>query len=173
MLYWCKIDYMKTQIIKNSQTRHKQTNPMDLAIMHGYLAAKKGEVPIGAVIVKNGKIIAKAYNNREKSNIATHHAEILAIERANKKLRSWRLDDCELYVTLEPCPMCAGAMLNARIKKLYYACTDLDSGAVSKFNMLSSTLNHTTESEQLTDYQNEVKEMIQNFFKEKRKISKK
>ena len=149
-----------------------QPSPMTLALTQGLLAGSKGEVPIGAVIVRNGKIIAKAYNLREHSNIATHHAEILAIEKANKKLKSWRLDDCDLYVTLEPCPMCAGAILNARINKVYYACEDLDSGAISKFNMLDSTLNHTTKSEQLLEYQKEAQDMIQKFFKEKRKNQK-
>ena len=153
--------------MRTKQTK-KNLPPIEQAIMLGSLAGKKGEVPIGAVIVRGGKTIAKAYNNRERTNVATHHAEILAIERANKKLKSWRLDDCEMYVTLEPCPMCAGAILNARIKKLYYACSDTDSGAISKFNMLSSTLNHTTEAEQLTEYQEVVKSEIQNFFKEKR-----
>ena len=160
---------MKTQ--KNQPTNKNQFNPMDVALTQGYWAGRKGEVPIGAVIVRNGKIIAKTHNDRERSNIATHHAEILAIEKANKKLKSWRLDDCEMYVTLEPCPMCAGAILNARIKKVYYACPDTDSGAISKFNMLSATLNHTTESEQLTEYENQAKSQIQNFFKEKRQKS--
>ena len=162
--------YMKTQ--KKPTNQKKLLTPMDVALMQGYLAGRKGEVPVGAVIVRNGKIIAKTHNDREHSNIATHHAEILAIEKANNKLKSWRLDDCDMYVALEPCPMCAGAILNARIKKVYYACPDIDSGAISKFNMLSATLNHTTESEQLTEYENQAKSQIQNFFKEKRQKSK-
>jgi tRNA(adenine34) deaminase len=83
-------------------------------------AAKQGEVPIGAVIVRNGKIIAKGRNQRERKQNALYHAEILAIGRACKKLKSWRLDDCELYVTLEPCEMCRGACANARIKTVYF-----------------------------------------------------
>lgn len=94
---------------------------MKKATEQGYLAYTKEEIPVGAVIVRDGKIISKAYNTREKSQVATHHAEILAIEKACKKLRSWRLDDCNLYVTLEPCPMCAGAIMNARIKNVYFA----------------------------------------------------
>lgn len=133
----------------------------------------KGEVPIGAVIVKDDKVVSSAYNKREKHQIATHHAEILAIEKACKKLHSWRLDDCTLYVTLEPCPMCAGAILNARIKKVVYAVSDENSGAISKFDMLNNTLNHTTISEHDKTYEEENKNLIQNFFKNKRKNAKK
>lgn len=127
------------------------------------------ELPIGAVIVKDGKVISRAYNTREKDQIATHHAEVIAIEKACKKLKSWRLDNVDLYVTLEPCPMCAGAILNARIKNLYYAVTDTDNGAISRFNMFCNTLNHTTNTKQLVEFEKENKELIQNFFKTKRK----
>lgn len=144
-------------------------NPMKKVIALAYCANSIGEVPIGAVITRNGKILASAHNTREKDQIATHHAEIIAIEKACKKLKSWRLDDCEIYVNLEPCPMCAGAILNARIKYLYYAVKDENSGAISKFNMLKNTLNHTTEYTQLTEYEEENKNLIQNFFKSKRK----
>lgn len=139
--------------------------------MLAYTAKHKGEVPIGAVIVKSNKIIAKAYNLREYHQIATHHAEILAIQKACKKLKSWRLDDCDLYVTLEPCPMCAGAILNARIKNVFYAVSDEQSGGITKFN-LSSSLNHTVNIIQLRDFEKENKELIQLFFKEKRKKAK-
>ena len=142
---------------------------MKIATLLGYKACSKGEIPIGAVIVKNGKILSKAYNKREKSQIATHHAEILAIEKACKKLKSWRLNDCDLFVTLEPCPMCAGAILNARIKNLFYAVKDEPSGAISKFNLLESTLNHTTNSIFMPEYEEENKTLIQTFFREKRK----
>ena len=92
---------------------------MRQALTQAKKAYENGEVPIGAVIVYNGKVIARAYNKRNASKIATKHAEILAIEKACKKLNSWRLDDCDIYVTLEPCPMCAGAIMNARIKNVY------------------------------------------------------
>ena len=141
--------------------------------MLGCRAGELGAIPIGAVIVKNEEIISSAYNKREKSQIATHHAEILAIEKACKKLKSWRLDNCDLYVTLEPCPMCAGAILNARIRNLYYAVKDENSGGISRFNMLNNTLNHTTNSFHLTDYEQENKTLIQNFFKDKRKNTRK
>lgn len=142
---------------------------MELATYLGCKAGLKGEIPIGAVIVKDGQIISKAYNKREKTQIATHHAEVLAIQKACKKLKSWRLDNCDIYVTLEPCPMCAGAILNARIKNLYYAVTDSNSGGITRFDMLNSTLNHTTKSFKLDEYEEENKTLIQNFFKEKRK----
>ena len=115
----------------------------------------KGEVPIGAIIVKDDKVISMAYNKREKNQIATHHAEILAIEKACKKLKSWRLDSCDLYVNLEPCPMCAGAIINARIKNVFYATTDNNSGGITRFNLLENTLNHTTNSFHLKEFEEE------------------
>ena len=90
---------------------------MKQALKEAEKACKKLEVPVGAVIVKDGKIIAKAHNQKETKTDTTKHAEILAIQKASKKLESWRLIDCEMYVTLEPCPMCAGAIINSRIKK--------------------------------------------------------
>lgn len=130
-------------------------------------------MPVGAVIVRKNKIIATAYNLREKHQQATHHAEILAIEKACRKLKSWRLDDCDLYVTLEPCPMCAGAILNARIKNLFYSVSDPNSGAISKFDMLNNTLNHTTNSFVDNTFEEENKQLIQKFFKNRRKNVKK
>ena len=87
------------------------------------------DVPVGAVIVKNGEIIASAYNEREKTNDITAHAEILAIKKAAKQFSNWRLDDCELYVTLEPCPMCAWTILQSRIKCVYFGSYDTQYGA--------------------------------------------
>ena len=131
-------------------------------------AYTKGEVPVGAIIERNGKIISRAINSREKDQIATHHAEIKAIEKASKKLKSWRLDDCTIYVNLEPCPMCAGAILNARIKNVVYAVKDEASGGFSKFN-LQSGMNHSTTITHDKTYEEENKTLIQNFFKDKRK----
>ena len=142
---------------------------MNLATNLALKAYSKGEVPVGAVIVKNNKIISKAFNKREKSQIATHHAEILAIQKACKKLKSWRLDDCDLYVTLEPCPMCAGAILNARIKNVYYAVTDENSGGITRFNLMNNTLNHTVSCFQVKEAEDENKKLIKDFFKNKRK----
>lgn len=105
-------------------------------------AASAGEVPVGAVIVKDGKIIAEGKNMREEKQNALSHAEIEAINAACKKLKSWRLDDCELYVTLEPCPMCAGAILNSRIKTLVFGAFDLKAGCVdSVINLCDYPLN--------------------------------
>lgn len=105
-------------------------NPyMMQAIIEARKAFELGEVPVGAVIVCDGKIIARAYNLRETSNQAIAHAETLAIQKACSKMGSWRLDDCDLYVTLEPCPMCAGAIINARIKSVYYGAYDSKGGA--------------------------------------------
>jgi tRNA(adenine34) deaminase len=120
---------------------------MQVAIEQAKKAYKKDEVPIGACVVRNGKVIAKAHNKTEKTQIATHHAEILAINKACKKLKSWRLDDCEIYVTAEPCAMCAGAIANARIKKEYFGAYETKSGcAESLYPVLKQNgLNHSCE----------------------------
>ena len=93
---------------------------MKSAIKEGEKAYKAGEVPIGAIIVKEGKVIARAHNLKETKNNPTAHAEILAIQKAAKKLGTWRLEDCEIYVTIEPCVMCAGAILQSRIERLIF-----------------------------------------------------
>ena len=142
---------------------------MRLAIKQAQKAEKLDEVPIGAIIVLNGKVIAKGHNLTEKTQIATRHAEIIAIEKACKKLKSWRLDGAELFVTIEPCPMCAGAIANARIKKVYFGAYEPKSGsAESKFNVLSdSGLNHKVEF-QGGILEKECREIIKNYFKQKR-----
>jgi tRNA(adenine34) deaminase len=90
----------------------------------------QSEIPVGAVIIKDGEIISSAFNQKEKLNDTTAHAEILAIREAEKKLNRWRLDDCEMYVTLEPCPMCAWAIINSRIKTVYFGSFDTNYGAL-------------------------------------------
>ena len=116
---------------------------MQRAIELAKKAAEIGEVPIGAVIVKNGEIIAEAYNLRETQKLATAHAELDAITAACKKLGGWRLFGCTLYVTLEPCAMCAGAIVNARIDRVVYGASDIRFGACgSLFNINSYPLNH-------------------------------
>ena len=113
------------------------------AIKQAKRAAAKGEVPVGAVIVRNGEIISRAYNTRETGKNALCHAEIKAIHRACRKLGGWRLPGCELYVTLEPCPMCAGAIVNSRIEAVYYGAYDQKAGAFGTlFDMNSFGLNH-------------------------------
>ncbi len=142
---------------------------MKSAIKEALKAKDKDEVPIGAVIVVDGKIIARAHNLMEKTQLATAHAEILAINKACKKLKSWRLDNAELFVTMEPCAMCAGAIANARIKKVYFGAFEPKSGAaVSKFNVLSdSGLNHTVEFEGGI-MEETCANIIKNYFKAKR-----
>lgn len=142
---------------------------IDEALKQANIAYKKKEVPIGAVIVKGNKIIAQAHNTREKKQNALHHAEILAINKACKKLKSWRLNDCIMYITLEPCAMCAGAILNSRISKVVIGCLDTEHGAVvSKYSLLSDgTLNHKTEVEVVENEQ--CKTLIKSFFKDIRK----
>ena len=142
---------------------------MEKAVEEAGKALKKNEVPIGAVIVLNNKIIAKGYNKREKSQNATKHAELIAIEKACKKLHSWRLDQAEIYVTLEPCPMCAGAIANARIKKLIYACKEKTSEDNLCEKILSSNrLNHKTEIVFDEKHGDVCSKMLTDFFKNKR-----
>ncbi len=103
---------------------------MEKALILAQEAAAEGEVPVGAVIVRDGEIIATGRNRREKGKNALYHAEIEAIDNACKKLGGWRLPRCELYVTLEPCPMCAGAIINSRIEKVYFGAYDKKAGSV-------------------------------------------
>lgn len=120
---------------------------MNQAIAEAKKAKESGEVPIGAVIVKNGDLIGRGYNLRETSNDATAHAEIIAIKQASDNLGAWRLLDCYLYVTLEPCPMCAGAIVQSRISTVIYGTTDPKAGcAGTLMNLLQEPrFNHRTE----------------------------
>ncbi len=147
---------------------------MQEAIKEAKKAYKKLEVPVGAVIVKNGEIIAKAHNLKETKNDTTKHAEILAIQKASQKLKSWRLIDCEMYITLEPCPMCSGAIINSRIKKIYIGAMDEKTGAAgSKLNIFKDyTFNHNVEIEAGV-MKNECEAILKEFFKELRKIKSK
>ena len=139
---------------------------MKKALVQAQKAYDKREVPVGAVIVKDGKVIARAYNQKETKCDTTKHAEILAIQKASKRLKSWRLIDCEMYVTLEPCPMCAGAIIQSRIKKVYYGALDEKTGAVgSKLNLFKDfKFNHRVEFEN-SILQKECKDILQKFFK--------
>ena len=122
---------------------------MKEAIRQAKIAAKKMETPIGAVIVQNGAIIARGYNKRETKQNSLCHAEMIAINKACKKLSRWRLPDCELYVTLEPCPMCAGAIIQSRIARVYFGAYDYKAGcAGSSVNLFSPGLfNHDVKVE--------------------------
>lgn len=120
---------------------------MRLALAEARKAFDEDEVPVGAVLVVDGKVIASAHNNRETSFDPTSHAEIMAVREGAIKLERWRLSDATLYVTKEPCPMCAGGMVNARLGKLVYGCGDTKGGAVANlYHLLSdSRLNHQVE----------------------------
>lgn len=120
---------------------------MKLAIEEAKKAEAEGEVPIGAVIVWRDGVIASGYNQRENSQLASSHAELIAIERANREMGSWRLEDCTLYVTLEPCPMCAGAILQSRIPRVVYGAKDPKAGcAGTLMNLLDDErFNHKVE----------------------------
>ena len=143
---------------------------MRMALKEADKAEKKEEVPIGCIITLNGKVYVRAHNLRQTKRVATAHAEILAIEKACKKLGDWRLENCEMFVTLEPCAMCAGAIANARIDKVYFGAYEpKGGGVVSKFNILSeSGLNHVTEYEGGI-LEKECADKIRVFFKSRRK----
>lgn len=122
---------------------------MQIALEEALKAVKEDEVPIGACIVKDGKVIAKAHNKREKKQNALLHAEIICINKACKKLKSWRLTGCDLYVTIEPCSMCAGAVINSRIDNVYFGGFDAKSGCFGSVYDFSkeSKFNHRVNAE--------------------------
>lgn len=146
---------------------------MKQALKEAKKAYEKLEIPVGAVIVKDGKIIAKAHNLKETKTDTTKHAEILAIQKASKKLESWRLLDCEMYITLEPCSMCAGAIINSRIKKVYIGALDEKTGAAgSVLNLFEDyKFNHKVEVEKGV-MQEECENILKDFFKMLRKYKK-
>lgn len=146
---------------------------MQEALKEAKKAYKKMEIPVGAVIVKDGEIIARAHNVKEKKQDTTKHAEIIAIQRASKKLGSWRLNDCELYVTLEPCAMCAGAIIQARLKKVYIGTTDEKTGACgSVLNLLEDyPFNHKVEMEKGV-LKEDCERLLKEFFRELRQLKK-
>ena len=138
---------------------------MTRAIELAKQAASDGEIPVGAVIARGGEIIAEGRNLRENGRNALYHAEIIAIDNACKALDSWRLDDCIMYVTLEPCPMCTGAIINSRISKVVYGAYDLKAGSVdSVIDLFNLPYNHRPEV-QAGFMENECKELMTDFFK--------
>ncbi len=147
---------------------------MKEALKEAGKAYNKLEVPVGAVIVKDGKVIARGYNQKEMKQDTVNHAEILAIKKASKKLGSWRLNDCDMYVTLEPCSMCAGALIQARIRKVYIGALDEKTGACgSVLNLLGDyDFNHKVEVE-TGILKDECENMLKKFFKELRDLKKK
>ena len=142
---------------------------MRAAINEALKSRDEGEVPVGAVIVKDGEIIATGRNRRETGKNALYHAELEAIDNACKKLGGWRLENCDLYVTLEPCPMCAGAIINSRIKTVYYGADDDKAGSfgsVADFNRIR--YNHKPEI-LAGIMEKECSELLTDFFKQLRK----
>jgi tRNA(adenine34) deaminase len=155
-------------IMKSQENQQSSVKFMKAALLEAKKAYMKDEVPVGAVVVHDGKIIARAHNLREEKQSFHAHAEFLAMLKATRKIGSWRLEDCDVYVTLEPCPMCAGAMIQARIKNLYYAAQDPKAGGVqSVVQLLDIPFNHQihVESGLMED---ESKALIQSFFKKLR-----
>ena len=141
---------------------------MDIAIKEAIKAYKEDEVPIGCVIVKDDKLIAKAHNKKVKKQDATAHSEIECIKKASKYFNNWHLDDCEMYVTLEPCLMCGGAIINSRIKKVYYAAKDPKGGSFGSNLDIKNIrgLNHYPNSEYIEN--EEYIKILKDFFKNKR-----
>ena len=143
---------------------------MKEALKEAKKAYKKEEVPVGVVIVKENEIIARAYNQKEMKNSPIKHAEIIAIEKACKKLNNWRLNDCEMYVTLEPCPMCTGAIINSRIKKVYIGAVQEKTGACgSKVDLIDEYKSETKIDVEFGILKEECLNLVQLFFKELRK----
>ena len=142
---------------------------MGEALRQAHKAFAAEEVPVGAVIVREGKIIARAYNQVELLKDATAHAEILALTQAEAAVNDWRLTDCDLYVTKEPCPMCAGAIVHTRIRRLIFGCADLSAGAAgSMMNLLQMpTLNHRSEITSGVLHQ-QCAAILQEFFRKRR-----
>lgn len=146
----------------------EQEKYMIEAVKEALKAYQKEEIPIGAVVVKEGNIIAKGHNLKETKKNTLKHAELVAIEKASKKLERWRLTDCDLYVTLEPCPMCMGAILNARIRKLYFGAKDPKAGACgSIINLTQYPFNHKLQIESGI-LQTESEAILKQFFKQLR-----
>lgn len=134
---------------------------MQIALKEAKKAYKKGEIPVGAIIVKDGKIIAKAHNLKESKKISTAHAEILVINKACKKIKNWRLNGCELYVTLEPCMMCSGAIIQSRISTVIYGTESNDISSLSKLEENNVKIIENVCKE-------ECQKMLQDFFIKKR-----
>lgn len=142
---------------------------MNEAVKEAVKAYECGDVPVGAVIVQNNKIIAAAHNRREAENDAAAHAEIRAISTAGAVKGNWRLGDCDLYVTLEPCPMCAGALINSRMKTVYYGAPDPKAGSCgSLINLFALPYNHQPALVSGV-LEQECADILRNFFRELRK----
>jgi tRNA(adenine34) deaminase len=146
---------------------------MRAAILEANKAKEINEVPIGAVVVYQNEIIARGHNVRETSQLALSHAELIAIQAANKKLASWRLEDCTLYVTLEPCQMCAGAIVQSRIKRVVFGASDPKAGCAGTLMNLLDDLRFNHQVEQTSGVlEQECSNLLTNFFKKLRERKK-
>ncbi|CDE92636.1 MULTISPECIES: tRNA adenosine(34) deaminase TadA [Acidaminococcus] len=157
------------QITKNSLAGQTDVHFMEMALEEARQAAREGEIPVGAVLVREGRVVARNHNRREQDRDATAHAEVLVLREACRQLGRWRLSDTALYVTLEPCPMCAGAIWNARVGRLVYGAWDSAAGACgSQFNLPAHpSLNFRT---QVTAgvMEEECRKILQDFLKARR-----
>ena len=150
---------IKTKKQKNNVSRETLDNYyMSLSIKEARKAFKNNEIPVGCIIVKDNKIIARSHNKKEKTNKTINHAEIICITKANRKIKNWRLENCIMYVTMEPCMMCCGAIEQSRIKKVIYGCKNSNYGYLSKCKKIESKLL----------YSDECKKIVQDFFKKRR-----
>ena len=145
---------------------------MQIAIEQAKLV--QNDVPVGAVIVKDGEIIASAFNTKEKDNDVTAHAEIIALKKASESLNNWRLEECDFYVTLEPCPMCAWAIMQSRIKNIYFAATDEKGGGITSNARVFESDKHLWKPNvvQMPEYAGQSAEMLREFFQKRRNIKK-
>ncbi|PKK93951.1 MAG: tRNA-specific adenosine deaminase [Tenericutes bacterium HGW-Tenericutes-6] len=155
-------------IIMKSQENQQKFKFMRAALSEAKKAYAKDEVPVGAVVVCQGNIIARAHNLRESKQHFHAHAEFLAMMKAAKKIGTWRLEDCDVYVTMEPCPMCAGAMIQSRIRHVYYGAKDPKSGVVdSMMQIFQNPFNHKVEAtSELMAKESEI--LLKSFFKKLR-----
>lgn len=140
---------------------------MKIALEEAKKSFDLNEVPVGCIIVKNDEIIAKAYNIKEKMNSVLYHAELIAISKASKKLNNWRLNDCEMYVTLQPCPMCSSAIKQARIKKVYYGVENKNNEISNKIFVEKDINKSVLVEEKIME--DDSKKILQDFFKKQRK----
>ena len=175
MLVLGYVDTIKKEVCMCIENTNENNNVTEIDVEYmreamrlARLAEEIDEVPVGALVVRDGKVIASAYNTREHSKCATHHAEILAIEAACRALGGWRLPGCTLYVTMEPCAMCAGAIINARIPRVVFGAPDLRFGAFgSLINLADVPLNHKPEVIGGV-LKNENVDILRSYFKKKR-----
>ncbi len=143
---------------------------MEKALMQARVAYKNGEVPVGAVVVKDGKIISRGHNRRETDKDPTAHAELIAMKNASKKLSSWRLSGCTLYVTLEPCPMCSGLIVNSRIDRVVFGAYDQKAGCCTTLYHLCNDVRFNHRAEILGGVmEDDCGKILSDFFREKRK----